>query len=154
VRKATWQSLLSGAKMGITYGGHGIWSCHFEGMGFVQPRYKFVPYDWQEALRLPGAWDAAFAKWLFERYGLFDVEPVDLLVRDDPEVRVAVSTDTVALYMPHAYDVALNLDLSSYRCELWDLENRRPMVPVVEAGMPSTVRAPVYNGDVLVVATK
>jgi hypothetical protein len=164
VRKATWQSLLSGAKMGITYGGHGIWSCHFEGMGFVQPRYKFVPYDWQEALRLPGAWDAAFAKWLFERYDLFGVEPTDLLVREDPEVRVARdpkglgrpfgSGDTIALYMPHAYDVALNVDLSGYRCELWDLENRRPMVPAVESGQPSTVRASVCNGDVFFVACK
>jgi len=24
-------------------------------------------------------------------------------------------------------DVALNVDLTGYRCELWDLENRRPM---------------------------
>ncbi|MDP6777409.1 MAG: DUF4038 domain-containing protein, partial [Candidatus Latescibacteria bacterium] len=75
MRKATWQSLLSGAKMGMTYGGHGIWSCHEEGMGFVQPERKFVPYDWHDALRLPGAWDVAYAKWVFEQYGLFDVDP-------------------------------------------------------------------------------
>lgn len=68
IRKATWQSLLSGAKMGITYGGHGVWSCHFEGMEFVNPEWKFMPYDWEEGLRLPGAWDAAYAKWLFEQY--------------------------------------------------------------------------------------
>ena len=99
-------------------------------------------------------WDVAFVRWLFERYNLFGVEPVGLLVRDDPEVRVAASADAVVLYMPHAYDVALNVDLSGYRCELWDLENRRPVVPVVEAGMPTTVRASVYNGDVLVAATR
>jgi hypothetical protein len=116
VRKATWQSLLSGAKMGITYGGHGVWSCHLDGMGFVQPEWKFVPYDWERALRLPGAWDVAYAKWLFEQYGLFDVAPVDLLVRDDAEVAVASSAGRLALYMPHAYDVTLNIDLSGYRC--------------------------------------
>jgi hypothetical protein len=134
-------------------------------MGFVQPQWKFVPYPWQDALRLPGAWDAAFARWLWERYGLFDVQPAQqLLVREDDEVRVSRdpkgvgrplgSGDIIALYVPHAYDVALNVDLSGYRCELWDLENRRPMVPVVETGMPSTVRASVHNGDVLVVASK
>jgi hypothetical protein len=164
VRKATWQSLLSGAKMGVAYGAHGVWSCHREGMGFVQPQWKFVPYDWQEALRLPGAWDAALARWLFERYELYDVEPADLLAREDPEVRVARSdpkglgrplgsSDMIALYLPHAYDVALNVDLSGYCCELWDLERRRPMVPVVEVGMPSTVRASVCNGDVLILAS-
>jgi hypothetical protein len=154
VRKATWQSLLAGAKMGITYGGHGIWSCHFAGMGFVQPQWKFLPYDWQDALRLPGAWDAAFARWLWERYALFDVQPAqELLVREDDEVRVASTENRIALYLPHAYDVALHVDLSGYRCKLWDLENRRPIVPIVEAGMPSMIRASAYNGDVLVVGS-
>jgi hypothetical protein len=154
VRKAIWQSLLSGAAMGVAYGAHGVWSCHRHGMGFVQPEWKFVPYDWEEALRLPGAWDAALARWLWERYALFGVEPADLLAREDPEVRVSARAETIALYMPHAYDVALNVDLSGYRCELWDLERRRPMVPAVEAGMPSTVRASVCKGDVLIVAVR
>ncbi len=38
VRKATWQSLLSGAKMGVTYGAHGVWSCHRRGMNVSQRR--------------------------------------------------------------------------------------------------------------------
>ena len=75
-------------------------------------------------------------------------------IGDDPEVRVSASADVVVLYMPHAYDVALSVDLASYRCELWDLENRRPVTPVVETGKPSTVRASLYNGDVLFVAYK
>jgi len=156
VRKATWQSLLSGAKMGIAYGGHGVWSCHFAGMGFVQPKWKFVPYEWERALRLPGAWDVAYAKWVFERFKLYDVNPVDLLVRDDPEVPVAASADRtkIALYMPHVYDAGLKLDLSGYRCQLFDLENRRPMVPVVEAGSPSTLHLSMFNGDGLLIALK
>ena len=56
--------------------------------------------------------------------------------------------------MPHAYDVVLRVDLSGYRCELWDLENRRPVAVAVESGMPSTVRASVANGDVLLIAVK
>jgi hypothetical protein len=156
VRKATWQSVLSGAKMGITYGGHGVWSCHFEGMGFMSPTWKFVPYGWEDALRLPGAWDVAFARWLWEQFDLFDVSPADLLVREDEEVRVSANADRtkIALYMPHAYDVSLKMDLSGYRCQAFDLAQRRPMVPTVETGDASTVRMSVCNGDVLLLAIK
>jgi hypothetical protein len=156
VRKATWQSLLSGAKMGIAYGGHGIWSCHAEGMGFVQPQWKFVPYDWEQALRLPGAWDVAYARSLFERYGLFDVHPVDVLVTDDKELAVSANADRskIVLYAPHAYDVALNMDLGAYRCQVFDLERRHPMIPIVEAGETSTVRLSMFNGDALFLAYK
>ena len=135
--------------------GFGIWSCHSAGMGFVQPQWKFVPYDWADALRLPGAWDVGLARWLWERYGLWDVQPAqELLVREDDEVRVARSEAAIAVYMPHAYDVALNVDLSGYRCELWDLVNRRPMAAEVEAGMRSLVHASVVNGDMLLIAAK
>lgn len=156
VRKATWQSLLAGAKMGITYGGHGIWSCHSAGMGFVQPEWKFVPYDWEEALRLAGAWDAAYAKWLFERFNLFDIAPIDLCV-EDPEVRASASADRakIALYAPHAYDVTLGIDLGEYDCSVVDLVNRRPMVPVVDSvDNSSTVHMSMFNGDALLLATR
>jgi hypothetical protein len=154
VRKATWQSLLSGAKMGITYGGHGVWSCHQHGMGFVQPEWKFVPYDWEDALRLPGAWDVAYARWLFENYDLFDVQPADLALTEDPEVAVSANEvrSKIAFYMPHAYDLALRIDLSGYRCQVFDLARRRPMVPVVESGDTSTVRLSLFNGDALFLA--
>ncbi len=156
VRKATWQSLLSGAKMGIAYGGHGVWSCHSAGMGFVQPEWKFVPYEWEQALLLPGAWDAAYAKWLFEQFELYDVNPAHLLVRDDAEVAVSATADRrrIALYMPHVYDLALHIDLSGYCCQVIDLRNRRPMAPVVETGTPSTVHMSMFNGDGLLVALK
>ena len=142
--------------MGIAYGAHGVWSCHSAGMGFVQPEWKFVPYDWEEGLRLPGAWDVALARWLFEQYDLFDVDPVDLLAREDAEVRASASADRdkVALYMPHAYDVALKMDLGGYRCQVFDLEHRRPLVPAVETGNTSVVRASMYNGDVLFLASR
>ena len=68
IRKATWQSLLAGAKMGITYGGHGVWSSHQKGMDFVSMRrtkQKFMHYDWEYGLKLEGAWEVGFAKWVF-----------------------------------------------------------------------------------------
>ena len=156
VRKATWQSLLSGAKVGITYGAHGVWSFHSPGMGFLRPEWKFAPYNWEDGLRLPGAWDVAYAKWLFEHFQLFDLNPVDLLVRQDPEVAVAASPDhgKLALYMPHAYDLDIEMDLGGYRCEVFDLGTRRPMVPVVEPGSRSTLRLSLFTGDALFIARK
>ena len=156
VRKAAWQSLLSGAKMGFTYGGHGIWSCHSAGMGFVDPDFKFAPYDWEEALRLPGAWDAAYARFLYEQHGLVKTNPADLLAREDPEVAVAASEhlSKIAVYMPHAYDLGLRIDLSGYACQAYDLAARRPLAPTVEAGKTSTVRLPMVTGDLLLVAER
>ena len=78
VRKATWQSLLSGAKMGVTYGAHGVWSFHQQGMNFLNAHRSFEPFDWDEALYMDGAWDVAFAKHLFETYNLFAANPVAL----------------------------------------------------------------------------
>jgi hypothetical protein len=154
VRKAAWQSLLSGAKMGFTYGAHGVWSCHTVGMGFVNPTWKFMPYDWEEALRLPGAWDAAYARDVFERHGLVRTDPTPLLDREDPEVAVSASAelDLVAVYMPYAYDLGLRLDLSGYAVRAYDLAARRPLRPQVEAGETSIVRLPVVTQDVLFVA--
>jgi hypothetical protein len=157
VRKATWQSLLAGAKVGVAYGGHGVWSCHSTGMGFVNPTWKFLPYDWDDALRLPGAWDVGLARWLWEHYGLWDVQPAqELLAREDDEVRVSRSATKIVVYLPHAYDISLKVDLAGYRCELWDLAGRRPMVAEVEAGETSTIvltetTGSAVNGDVLVV---
>jgi len=156
MRKATWQSLLSGAKMGMAYGAHGVWSCHFEGMGFVSPGKKFAPYDWEVGLRLEGAWDVGFAKWIWEHYNLRDIEPSDLVAGEDDEVRLSVNADAskVVLYTPCPYDIEVNLDLSGYSCTLFDLSQRQPTVPVVETGEVSRIGMNTFNGDALFIAVK
>ena len=60
----------------------------------------------------------------------------------------------IAIYMPHASDLALKVDLGGYRCQAFDLAQRRPVVPDVEAGDSSTVRLSVCKGDVLFVAIR
>jgi hypothetical protein len=125
-------------------------------MGFVNPEFKFTPYDWEEALRLPGAWDAAYARYLYERHGLVQADRAELLVREDPEVAVAASADRslVAAYMPHAYALGLQVDLSGYKVVAYDLASRRPLRPQVEAGATSVVTLPMVTGDLLVVAER
>ena len=61
------------------------------------------PFEWRDALRLEGAWDAGFAKKIFEEYCLFELEPAqNLLVNSIEEIRVAKSKDEekLAIYSP------------------------------------------------------
>ena len=108
VRRAVWQSLLSGAKAGFTYGAHGIWNWHEQGKAFPNPQFSSQPYSWRTAMRFQGAWDAGFVKWVFETYELFDIEPNnDILNNHTPEIRVATSPnqEKIVVYMPFNTDV-------------------------------------------------
>lgn len=128
VRKAAWQSLLSGASAGITYGAHGIWSWHknkgrfgITGEGFDSP------YDWQTALKFEGAWDYGFAKWLFQMYELTHLRPWDIVLKNTEEIRVATTDDAskIVIYIPVNTILKLHADLSDYSFTLIDLEHRR-----------------------------
>jgi hypothetical protein len=154
IRKATWQSLLGGAKAGVTYGAHGVWMFHHKGMKFLNDQRSFEPYAWDEALALEGAWDVGFARWLFETYNFFALVPSGVVLNGDPEIRAAASPDhsTVAIYSPYAFDIDLQLDLSDYTVVLVDLVTRRVAVPQVTCGKTSRIRMHPFNADVLLVA--
>ncbi len=154
IRKATWQSLLAGAKMGIGYGAHGVWSFHRQGTKFLNAQRSFEPFDWDEALQLDGGWDVAYAKWIWETYDLFDVEPAAIIGGEDPEIRAAANSDRskVAIYAPYAFDIVVDLDLTGYRCRQIDLASRRVMVPKIEPGAQSQVGMSRFNTDTLFLA--
>ena len=154
VRKAIWQSLLSGAKAGVTYGAHGIWSWHRKGLKFTSESFSGIPFDWKTALRLEGAWDASFAKWIFEVYRLFDLEPRDLIDNKTREIRMAASRDfeKVALYLPYSVEVKVKADLSGYEWIMIDLEHKRVAKPVVKAEEESTaIQMHDFNSDVILI---
>jgi hypothetical protein len=157
VRAAAWQSLLSGAKAGVTYGGHGVWSFHTREKRFLN-EHKYVPMDWWEALRLPGAWDYGYARWLFETFGLADLAPNQSLVANtDPAIRAAATSDAgaVAVYMPHAVGLRVNADLSRHRITLLDLERRRPYTSeATVSGGCTRFQLPNANGDLLMIAVR
>jgi hypothetical protein len=160
VRKAIWQSLLSGAKAGVAYGAHGVWSWHRRGMRFTSEGFSGLPLEWQEALRLEGAWDAGYAKWVFESFGLYGLRPVEgvvSVVNPTAEIRVAVDEagEKVAVYMPYAVELKLGLDLRGYRLVRLDLGSRRVLAPEVEYGQgESTVGMAPVNGDSLLIGVK
>jgi len=156
VRKAVWQSLLSGAKAGVTYGAHGLWSWHRSGMSFGQAGTWDPPYPWSTALRLPGAWDVAYARWVFETFGLFDLEPrQEMSYNDSPEIRLSVSADRakLAVYVPFATALRLDFDLSGYDCTLIDLAERRVLKPILlPEGKGTRIELPSINCDYLFLA--
>jgi hypothetical protein len=164
VRRAIWQSLLSGAKSGVAYGAHGIWSWHRQGKGFppsdahIDTPYNCLPpYDWRAALGFGGAWDAGFARWLYETMDLFALEPLQALVEGNEEIRLSATPDLarVAIYSPGPAEVRLNLDLTRYDWTEIDLGRRRFGKPLVmERGGRTVFGMPLENNDVLLLGER
>jgi len=160
VRRAIWRSLLSGAKAGVTYGAHGIWSWHKRGKkwgasweGIVDFRY---PFDWRAALRFRGAWDVAFCRFLFEAFDLFDIEPEEESIGQNQWIRIATGKDKIVAYFPYATDVTIEKDLGEYRqFFLIDLEERAVARPVLKYGNGKwLVTMSDFNSDALLIGRK
>ncbi|CAI6052202.1 DUF4038 domain-containing protein [Cohnella sp. JJ-181] len=158
IRRAFWTSVLSGAATGFGYGAHGVWSWHRKGQAFNNEGYSMTPHDWRTALRFEGAWDAAFGKWLFERYDLFGWQPAQaLLEADEPEIRVAASADRsgIAVYAPYARTLRLRTGPDRYRWEGFDLRTRYPFSPLARSGEGIAIlELPEANSDVLYIGTR
>jgi hypothetical protein len=157
VRRAIWQSLLSGASAGVTYGAHGIWSWHRTGKAFTSEAFSMRPFDWHEALRFDGAWDAALARAIFEQQQFFGVISRQDLLAAAPQIRAAAdpAEQRIAVYVPYPTEVTLNLDPRAYHWTAFDLAVRRPVVPRVEArGGKAVVAMHEANTDLLLLAER
>jgi hypothetical protein len=157
IRKATWQSLLSGAKAGFTYGAHGMWLWFREGKAFGNVGYGGKPTPWQVALRYKGAWDAGFAKYIFETYNLFNIEPKDAILNEMEEIRMSVSKDLskVVIYAPYNADVKVDMDLSGYDWTLINLSDKLFAKPAVVCSEgKSIIKMHSFNSDVLIIGLK
>lgn len=159
VRKAAWQSLLSGASAGITYGAHGIWSWHKIGKKFGSDVGEAFdkPFDWRDALRFDGAWDYAYAKWLFEMYDLSDIEPVNAILNDTNEIRMAGKPDLskVVVYIPSNTTVKIDMELDNYDFCIIDLEKKNVGKPSIEVHDGKTlIQMHNFASDALVIGIK
>lgn len=155
VRKAIWESLLSGAGAGTAYGAHGVWSWHRR--PDKSRTCELEPFDWRAALRFEGAWDAAYAKWVYETYDLFGLEPADGVVNGDIHIRMAADScsDRLVVYIPYSRDVELNIDISGYCCTLLDIKGKVAITPEIESkGSRSIIRMSPFNSDTLFIARK
>lgn len=130
IRRAAWQSLLSGASAGITYGAAGIYSWHTCGYKFEMEVGEAFdqPNPWQMAIHYDGAWDYSDIKNIFEDYQLYGIEPAQsLLVNNTEEIRVAMTKDEnkIVVYMPENTTLRLKKDVSEYNVTVIDLLTRR-----------------------------
>ena len=131
VRKAAWQSILSGAQSGLTYGAHGIWSWHSHQLKFnseVGEAFE-SPFDWHDAIHFKGAWDYAFLKEFIESYTLFDLKPTQYLLQNDTtDIRVASNDVYIVIYLPFNIKVKLLGNLTSKNMFYLDLESKEKML--------------------------
>ena len=81
VRYAFWVSVLSGATMGHTYGGQGIWNWKRPGDSEVQMAGPQIGPTWEQALELPGAQHCADAAAFFRSQRWHDLQPAPERVR-------------------------------------------------------------------------
>lgn len=132
IRKAAWQSVLSGANAGITYGAAGIYSWQKQGMhahltseGFDQPN------PWNLALHYPGAWDYGFLKEFAQQHHLEDFVPFDGLIAKSDEIRCAIHKHqtTILIYLPYSTSIKVTLPKPCQQVRLYDLSKQRVAYP-------------------------
>lgn len=131
-RRVAWQSILAGASAGITYGAHGIWSWHRTGerFGIVEGEGFDQPYDLNDAMRFPGADDFGYLKQMVATYQLFDVEPIDLILKNTGQIRLGKTNTRIVIYLPvnTRLDIhKLELAKDSFTLKAIDLEKRLEM---------------------------
>lgn len=128
VRRASWSGLLAGAGAGLGYAAHGAWSWHRAGEDFNGESFSGIPLPASRALELPGAWDVGLLRRIVEAHGLHDLRArQDLVVDDRSGARFALSADATraVAYLPHAFRLRLDLDLTGWSVETWDLARGR-----------------------------
>jgi hypothetical protein len=158
LRKAFWQSVLSGACAGFTYGAHGIWSWHRHGAVFNNEEWSKTPFDWHTTLHFPGAWDVAFGKWVLERYAAWELVPhKELLNTNTEEIRMAIMPDqrTIFIYLPYNVKVQVKQNLSAYSFEGIDLSTRNVLrLNTSISDEQSTIEMSEVNSDILIIGTR
>ncbi|MHC5247205.1 apiosidase-like domain-containing protein [Enterococcus sp. LJL90] len=160
VRKAAWQSILSGACAGITYGAHGIWS--WQGMaskfhGDLGEAFD-SPLLWQDALQLPGANDYGYLKQLLQLIQIENLIPKnEFLIDANEQIRMAATAEEeyFLIYLPSNTKLKLALDLSNYDVSLIDLKTKNIFKPSFQISQGQTL-IPTHSceEDVLIVGKK
>ncbi|WP_080147183.1 apiosidase-like domain-containing protein [Marinilactibacillus piezotolerans] len=127
VRKAAWQSILSGAFAGIAYGAHGIWSWHEVGSVFGSDLGEGFapPYNWRTALNFEGANDYGFLKEFFTKENLVELKPnQEYLINDIADIRISESEDKIYIYLPVNIPLSIKGVFESSTDYAIDLENK------------------------------
>lgn len=144
VRWALWTSVLSGASAGITYGAHGAWGCHKKGMRFKAKTVWGEAYDFQDAIRLRGAEDAAFLKAFMEEHRLMGMLPAQQL-SETGHVQVGKKDNAIVVYAPFDCEIVLGKQLSEYEVKAVNVARKMNFSPEILFRNGKTIIAP--NGS-------
>ncbi|MBM7709731.1 DUF4038 domain-containing protein [Enterococcus lemanii] len=160
VRQAAWQSVLSGACAGITYGAHGVWSWHGMNTNFAENTGEAfdTPMYWQEALQLPGAFDYGFIKGILQMNQIDELIPNNqLLVGANEQIRVASSKQQKhhLIYIPSNTTIRVSADFSDFEIYLIDLKTKNLLEPTFVVKNGETIFK-IHSGqeDVLLLVKK
>ncbi|RGC87873.1 DUF4038 domain-containing protein [Thomasclavelia ramosa] len=128
IRRAAWQSLLSGASAGIAYGSGGVYSWHRYGKHFspcIGEGFD-MPHPWQIALHYPGAWDYSDIKHFFHEYEITELNSKqEILLNDTQEIRVAEFKNKYFIYVPENTTIRLKININDIQTvTILDLETR------------------------------
>lgn len=130
VRRVAWQSVLSGAHSGITYGAHGIWSWHDSQLPFnsdIGEAFE-TPYDWHDALHFKGAWDYGFIRQTLEHCDFATLRPVQHFLKNETQdIRMAETRTHYLVYVPSNIQLKLRGDFSQLPMIYLDLETKQSM---------------------------
>jgi hypothetical protein len=118
IRRAAWQSLLSGACAGITYGAAGVYSWHTYGKEFDKKIGEGFdsPNPWHFTLHYSGAWDYSDIRSILNNHNIQELfSRQDMLINETEEIRVATTTNEkkILIYVPENTIVKLDLNLQS-----------------------------------------
>ena len=156
VRKAIWQSLLTGATLGVSYGAHGVWQMHRHGEKYNNAVFAGMPYSRFDALHFEGAWDAGYSKWLFENYNMTDIVPYTGSYKARSQKLCCAAKEGLRVaYLPYNDDFTFCEDLSDYDIKVVCLENKRIIIPEVKIENGETIiTKSICNEDILIIAKK
>jgi hypothetical protein len=160
VRMAAWESVLSGASAGITYGAHGIWSWHHNGESFdsfIRKGAGFsLPFDWHDALRFEGANDLYFLKDTFEMLFPNGCTSDLVILNEMPEIRCAHDDEKFVIYLPTNVELnlePLGINSENYEAKVIDLQNKSIFYPTWKPNGTQLNILPCYE-DLLVVVKR
>jgi hypothetical protein len=130
IRRAFWYSVLSGANAGFAYGAHGIWM-FYDGKGFNNENWSKIPMNWRNALTLTGSYDVIYCTDIFERYNMFEMQPMqEINLTPYDEIRVAAKEDLslITAYTPYFTYIDLAVNLSEYDCKWYLLGSNKLII--------------------------
>ncbi|MCR5776091.1 MAG: DUF4038 domain-containing protein [Lachnospiraceae bacterium] len=158
VRKAAWQSILSGASAGVTYGAHGVWNWYKSNA----PHNKIIgegfdcAFPCMDALHFPGASDYGFIKKYILNENLCGIQPVqEILLNETEEIRIAKKNDTYLAYVPRTTCLRLKGDFSACIAIAYDLTTHAEMeLKIQHKENESTFEMPLFQRDMVISISK